>query len=87
MKIGVRELKAKLSEYLDRAAAGQVVTITSRGRAIAQLVPIAGVALERGLEEGWLLRETDSPPWPVTPWKPRAGRPSTLDALHEDRGE
>ena len=87
MEIGVRELKAKLSEYLERVASGQVVTITSRGRAIAQLVPIARVAVERGLAEGWLLRERESPPWPVTPWKPRAGRPTTLDALHEDRGE
>lgn len=31
MNVGVRELKQHLSEFLDRAAAGEVVTITDRG--------------------------------------------------------
>jgi len=37
--IGVRELKANLSACLRRVKAGQRVTVTDRGRAIATLVP------------------------------------------------
>jgi prevent-host-death family protein len=37
--VGVRELKAHLSEFLRRVQAGQRVTVTDRGRAIATLVP------------------------------------------------
>jgi prevent-host-death family protein len=37
--IGVRELKANLSACLRRVQAGQRVTVTDRGRAIAALVP------------------------------------------------
>ena len=39
--VGVRELKANLSAYLRRVQAGQRVTITDRGQAIAALVPVA----------------------------------------------
>ncbi|MBV8139251.1 MAG: type II toxin-antitoxin system prevent-host-death family antitoxin [Deltaproteobacteria bacterium] len=38
MTASVRELKSKLSRYLKRAAAGEEVTVTSRGRPIARLV-------------------------------------------------
>jgi prevent-host-death family protein len=41
MKTSVRELKGKLSLYLRRAAAGEEVTVTSRGRPIARLVRAA----------------------------------------------
>jgi len=41
MNVPVRELKSKLSRYLKRAAAGQEVTVTSRGHPIARLVRAA----------------------------------------------
>jgi prevent-host-death family protein len=37
--VGVRELKAQLSQCLRRVRAGERLTITDRGRAIAELVP------------------------------------------------
>jgi len=47
MKASVREVKAGLSRYLKRAAAGEEITVTSRGRAIARLVrPAADSVLE-----------------------------------------
>lgn len=39
--IGIRELKARLSEYLKRAAAGEHLTVAHRGRPIATLSPAA----------------------------------------------
>lgn len=41
MNISVREFKGKLSRYLRRAAAGEEVTVTSRGRPIVRLVQAA----------------------------------------------
>ncbi len=39
MNIGIRELKAHLSEYLRRAQAGEHLTVTDRGHAIVVLSP------------------------------------------------
>jgi prevent-host-death family protein len=37
MEVSVRELKARLSEYLRRAADGEEVIVTSRGKVVARL--------------------------------------------------
>ncbi len=39
-KIGVYEAKAKLSELLTRVEAGEEITITNHGRAVARLVAV-----------------------------------------------
>jgi prevent-host-death family protein len=38
--ISLAEAKAKLSELVEAAAAGETVEITKRGQAVAQLVPV-----------------------------------------------
>jgi prevent-host-death family protein len=40
MTISLAEAKAKLSELVERAAAGETVEITKRGKPVAQLVPV-----------------------------------------------
>jgi prevent-host-death family protein len=42
--IGVRELKAHLSEYLKRVQAGERLTVTDHGRPVAILSPIETAA-------------------------------------------
>ena len=42
--VGIRELKQRLSEYLDRAEGGEVLRVTDRGRPKAQLGPVPGRA-------------------------------------------
>lgn len=37
--IGVSELRANLSSFLERVRAGEVIIITSRGQEVAHLVP------------------------------------------------
>jgi prevent-host-death family protein len=39
-EVGVRELKNKLSAYLDRVKDGEEVVVTDRGKPVARLVPI-----------------------------------------------
>lgn len=38
--VGIRALKQNASEVVSRAAAGATITITDRGRPVAQLVPL-----------------------------------------------
>ena len=55
MEVGVRELKARLSEYLDRAASGETILVTDRGRPKALLTrPTAAHRIEQGIREGWI---------------------------------
>ena len=37
--VGIRALKAQLSEYLGRVAAGEHLTVTDRGRPVATISP------------------------------------------------
>jgi prevent-host-death family protein len=40
LRVGIRELKNKLSDYLRRIKTGETVIITDRGKPIAKIVPI-----------------------------------------------
>jgi len=40
MNVAVRELKDHLSEYLNRASAGEELVVTSHGKPIARLAPL-----------------------------------------------
>lgn len=44
--VGIRDLKARLSEYLRRVRSGQTVVITDHGQVVARILPA-----ERPLEE------------------------------------
>ena len=46
-KVGSYEAKTKLPEILRRVEAGEVVTITNRGKAIADLIPSQLVSRDR----------------------------------------
>jgi prevent-host-death family protein len=53
MDVAVSELRAHLSEYLDRARAGDEVVITDRGVPVARLLGLtATAALERLAADG-----------------------------------
>jgi prevent-host-death family protein len=83
--VGVRELKQRLSEYLDRAERGEVLRVTDRGRPKAMLGPVPGRArIDDGIREGWITAGSGSPLRRVH--RARASM-RVLDALAEDRGE
>ncbi len=59
MNVAVRELKDHLSEYLNRAAAGEEVVVTSHGKPIARLAPLKQChddesAIERLRSKPWV---------------------------------
>ena len=83
--VGVRELKQRLSEYLDRAERGELVRVTERGRPKALLGPLPGRArIEEGVGEGWITPGSGASLGAVRRWRPC--RP-VLEVLREDRGE
>jgi prevent-host-death family protein len=85
MDVAVRELKARLSAYLQRAAAGEHITVTDRGRPVAILGPLPGaVDLDAAAEAGWLTRGTSTALAPVRRHRPVR---SVQEALDEDRAE
>lgn len=85
MDIGIRELKARLSELVERAASGETIRVTDRGRPKAILGPVpSAIDLERGIEEGWLTPGVDEPPT-VGRRRHQSGT-SIADAMSEDRG-
>ena len=47
MRVGTRELKNKLSEYMRRVKAGETITVTEHGKTIGQIVPIKPTVEER----------------------------------------
>lgn len=85
MKVGVRDLKARLSEHVLRASRGETIAVTDRGRPVAIRAPIPGrVRLDEGMAEGWVTPATRQGLAPVR--RQRADR-TTAEALAEDRDE
>lgn len=84
MDIGVRELRERLSEYLDRAERGETIRVTERGRPKALLGPLPGrLRIEEGVAEGWITPGSGRGLGPV---RRAAASMRTADALAEDRG-
>jgi prevent-host-death family protein len=86
-RVGIRELKAKLSHYLDRAAAGETIVVTDRGRAKASIGPLS---VEDRLEQ--LIRDGKvTPPRlpgpPSLPSRRYKGRMTVEELMAEDRGD
>jgi len=82
--VGVRELKARLSEYLERAARGETIRITDRGWPKAILAPLPGLLrLREGIEEGWIRPAAGEA---RGPWQRFRVARSVADMLREDRG-
>ena len=84
MDVGVRELKQRLSECLERAARGESITVTDRGRPKAILGPVPGAArLEQGIAEGWITRGSGEP---LSAVKRAKAQRTVREVLDEDRG-
>lgn len=51
-EVGVRALKQNASAVVARAAAGESITVTDRGRPVAEIVPIQASPLEQLVASG-----------------------------------
>lgn len=85
MDVGVRELKQRLSEYLEKASRGQVIRVTDRGVPKAVLGPLPGRDhLDEGIADGWVSAGDDAP---IARVEPAASTRRIADVLEDDRGE
>lgn len=90
--VGIRELKAKLSHYLDRAAAGETIVVTDRGKAKVEIRELSveerlRQRIQRGIEEGWI-QPARRPGGLGLRDRPRfEGRMTIAEAMAEDREE
>lgn len=96
--VGIRELKNRLSLYVRKVEAGDVVIVTDRGRIVAELVPPGHAALP-GIHPGLLeLARRDGLRLPTRPNSPELYRrplpkvdlggltvQEMIDFLREDR--
>ena len=84
MNVGVRELKQRLSECIERAARGESITVTDRGKPRAVLGPVPGVArLQQGVAEGWITAGSGEP---LSAVRRAKSRRSVREVIDEDRG-
>ena len=83
----MRQLKQHLSQYLDRAARGEVITVTERGRPKLLLVPLLGGGdrLVEGIEDGWITAARR--PGTLAPARRTPGISPVTDVLDDDRGD
>jgi prevent-host-death family protein len=90
IQVGVRDLKNRLSQYLKRAKAGQIIQVTERGHVIAVVTGIATqppqvAAHLQALVNSGVLRWSGGKPVGLSP-APRLKGKETLSALLlEDR--
>ena len=86
MNVAVSELRAHLSEWLDRARQGDEVVITDRGVPIARLLGLtATTTLERLAADGVIARATAAPrPRAAGQPRPRSRRP-VADQVSDQR--
>ncbi len=93
--VGVRELKNRLSQYLQMARKGEYVLVTDRGQVVAELRQADSVTLVNRVPPGLadlvsrgivsLGAENDASVYPRMKRIP--GVPSALKLLEEERGE
>ena len=90
-RIGIRELKAKLSECVREVKTGGTIVVTERGRPVARIIPDTTAATESLRERLKVLVRTGAVLWsgrPFRPAKPVArlrGKRSLSDLVIENR--
>jgi len=88
VQVGIRELKARLSELVERAANGETIRITERGKLKAELAPpSARSRIEQGIAEGWITPAKDPGGFGRRDRKTFKSPLRTEEVLAEDREE
>jgi prevent-host-death family protein len=85
VEVGVRDFRERLRYWLERAAGGDEVIVTERGRPRARVTGVAHrTTLDRLVEQG-LVTPPTKPKRQRRGWKPVHARGSVTDLLLEDR--
>ncbi|MEW5830447.1 MAG: type II toxin-antitoxin system prevent-host-death family antitoxin [Chloroflexota bacterium] len=87
IRVGTRELKNKLSEYMRHVKAGQTIVVTERGKTIGQIVPVRPSVDERlqGMIQAGLIEWNGKKPEPYQPKAINRGTRQLSDLVIEGR--
>ena len=87
MRVGVRDLKARLSKYLRQVSQGQTVIITDHGRPVGRLTPVDQSLEERlkALQNAGLVAWNGQKLKPIIPAAVNRGERQVSDILVEMR--
>lgn len=85
--VGIRELKSRLSHFLRRVQAGEIVVITDHGRPVGRIVPYQQTVGERleQLQAGGLIAWSGEQLATQAPIATARGGHTVADLLLEDR--
>jgi prevent-host-death family protein len=86
-RAGVRDLKARLSRYLQRVKDGDTILITEHGRPVARLVPVKESPVDRleALEQSGIVAWNGRKLRPIHPATRPSGGRSVAALIVEDR--
>ena len=86
-EVGIKELRADLSAWVQRVAAGERVVITAHRKPVARLTPYTGVTgLERMIAEG-RVRLPTNPKRPASDFEKTPRKGNVSDIVIEQRRE
>lgn len=83
--VGIRELKDGASSIIERAEAGEPITVTRRGKPVAQIVSAAMSPHLAALVAEGTVRPGKAGRYVPKPAKPRGGGKSAADYVSEGR--
>ncbi len=86
-RVGTRELKTRLSEYMRRVKAGETITVTEHGKTIGQIVPVRATIEER-LQAMVTAGQAEWNGQKLMPYRPKElnkGKRQLSDLIVEDR--
>jgi len=85
MDVGIRELRAGLSRYVEQVKQGEEIVVTEHGKPVARLVPMNGERkIDRLIREGVVIPARSRTGW--LPEKLIPVRGSVSDIVIEQRG-
>lgn len=87
MTVGIRELKARLSNYMQQVKAGATLVITERGKPVGRIVPLSPAveAWVQELVQARLIAWSGHKLVPMAPVARTRGRRTVAGLLLEDR--
>lgn len=86
-RVGVRELRQNASRVLRRVAAGEVIEVTDRGRAVARIVPMHETSRLEQLQAEGRASGTTGDLLDVQPIRRVAGKPLLSKILADMRAD
>ena len=85
-QIGIRELRASLTQTIRRVRQGRTITVTHDGDPVARIIPIPADALDEMYARGEIVRGAPLDD-PIIPYEPLPGTPPSENIVSEGRDE